>query len=93
VHRGFALIDVLQACVSFMKKWLFAQLMVFLSAQVALGAGGRISKDTKACIECHSSVHPWIVAGWRKSRMAKVTPAEALKKTDLWPPQDRRSQR
>ena len=35
-------------------------------------------EDTEACIECHRSVHPRIVAGWRESRMAKVTPVEAL---------------
>ena len=60
-----------------MKKCVFAVLMVFLSAQVALGASGRISKETKACIECHSSVHPGIVADWQRSRMAKVTPKAA----------------
>ena len=66
-----------------MKGWLFSPLMVFLSAQVVLGAGGRISEDTETCIECHSSVHPGIVADWKESRMAKVTPAEALKKRGL----------
>ncbi len=60
-----------------MKKCVFAVLMVFLSAQIALGASGRISKETKACIECHSSVHPGIVADWQRSRMAKVTPKAA----------------
>ena len=58
-----------------MKGWLLSPLMVFLSAQVVLGAGGRISEDTETCIECHSSVHPGIVADWKESRMAKVTPA------------------
>jgi hypothetical protein len=60
-----------------MKKCVFAVLMVFLSAQIALGASGRISKETKVCIECHSSVHPGIVADWQRSRMAKVTPKAA----------------
>jgi hypothetical protein len=60
-----------------MKKCVFAVLMVFLSSQIALGASGRISKETKACIECHSSVHPGIVADWQRSRMAKVTPKAA----------------
>jgi len=60
-----------------MKKCVFTVLIVFLSTQVALAAGGRISKDSKACIECHASVHPGIVADWEKSRLAKVTPMAA----------------
>lgn len=60
-----------------MKKCAFALLMVFLSTQVALGAGKRVSEETKACIECHSSVHPGIVADWQKSRMSRVTPRAA----------------
>ena len=60
-----------------MKKCVFTLLIVFLSTQVALGAGGRISKDSNACIECHASVHPGIVAAWEKSRLAKVTPMAA----------------
>jgi hypothetical protein len=60
-----------------MKKCVFAVWFIFLSAQVALGASGRISEDTKACIECHASVNPGIVADWEKGRMAKVTPRAA----------------
>ena len=60
-----------------MKKYVFAVLMVFLCTQVAFGASGRISDETKICIECHSSVNPGIVAGWQKGRMAKVTPKAA----------------
>ena len=60
-----------------MRTFLFGVLMAFLFVGVALGAGGRISKDSKACIECHASVHPGIVADWEKSRLAKVTPMAA----------------
>ncbi len=60
-----------------MKKYVFAVLMVFLCTQVAFGASGRISDESKICIECHSSVNPGIVAGWQKGRMAKVTPKAA----------------
>jgi len=65
-----------------MKRFMFFLLMIFLSAPVALGASGKISEDTEACLECHASAHPGIVADWEKSRMTKITPTEALKKTE-----------
>jgi hypothetical protein len=49
-------------------------------------AGARaavVSRATEDCIGCHAEVTPGIVADWRASRMAKVTPAEALAKGAL----------
>ena len=66
-----------------MKQFLFAFSMVFLFAQVAFGADNKVSENTQTCIECHSAIHPGIVADWKQSRMAQVTPAEVLKKTAL----------
>ena len=66
-----------------MKTCVFALLMMFLSTPGVWGSSAPISEDTEACIECHRSVHPGIVADWKKSRMAKVSTAEALKKTEL----------
>jgi len=60
-----------------MKRNILALLIVFFSAHMAVAAGGRISKKTEACISCHASVHPGIVADWGKSRMARVTPMSA----------------
>ncbi|UCG81646.1 MAG: hydroxylamine oxidase [Desulfobacterales bacterium] len=56
---------------------LLAVFVLLLSTQIALGAIIRMSEDTKECIQCHSSVHPGIVADWEKSRMARVTPRAA----------------
>ncbi len=42
-----------------------------------------ISKESKACIECHEQATPGIVADWRASRHAKITVEEALKKAPL----------
>ena len=42
-----------------------------------------ISENTEACLTCHSQLHPGIVAEWKKSRHATITPAEALKKPTL----------
>jgi len=36
-----------------------------------------VSEDTETCLICHESLHPGIVAGWRSSRHAAVTPAVA----------------
>jgi len=38
------------------------------------------SGDTEACLECHKTVSPGIVADWQKSWHAQTTPAEAIKK-------------
>jgi hypothetical protein len=58
-------------------------LMIFFLPVAVYGARAPVSEDTEACIECHSSVHPGIVADWKKSRMARVTPSEALKKKEV----------
>ena len=39
-----------------------------------------LSDDTENCLACHVSVTPGIVAGWKKSLHAKVTPVESLSK-------------
>ncbi|RPJ74136.1 MAG: hydroxylamine oxidase, partial [Desulfobacteraceae bacterium] len=38
----------------------------------------KVSEATQACIECHTLIHPGIVASWQKSRHAQMTPGEAL---------------
>ncbi len=64
-----------------MRKHVLGVFMVFVSvlvsAPMASGASGRISKQTEACLECHASVNPGIVGAWEKSRMARVTPRAA----------------
>ena len=66
-----------------MKRLIFFLLMIFLAIPVTLEASDNIGEDTEACLECHTSTHPGIVADWKKSRMTKITPAEALKKREL----------
>lgn len=39
-----------------------------------------ISPATRGCLDCHADVTPGIVADWRASRHARVTPADALKR-------------
>lgn len=42
-----------------------------------------LSDASQECADCHSVVHPGIVADWRKSRHAHVTPKDALAKPEL----------
>lgn len=42
-----------------------------------------ISDETRACLDCHSTIHPGIVSSWEKSRHSKFTPKEALEKPKL----------
>ncbi|MBE9581833.1 MAG: hydroxylamine oxidase [Proteobacteria bacterium] len=60
-----------------MKTPFFALLIVFLSVPVARGATSPISEETGACLKCHRSTDPGIVADWERSRMARVTPRVA----------------
>lgn len=46
------------------------------------GKDAPMSGATEECIGCHSTVTPDIVADWKKSRHARITPAEALKKSE-----------
>jgi hypothetical protein len=66
-----------------MKYSMFMIFLIILFAHVAIGAHGNSSEDTQICIECHSFVTPGIVAGWEKSRHAKVTPSQGLKMTGV----------
>lgn len=42
-----------------------------------------MSSETEECIGCHESLTPGIVADWRKSFHASVTPANAMKKGEM----------
>ena len=53
----------------------------FLSAVGVWAQEPRLSDDTQACLECHTMVYPGSVEDWRKGRMARITPAEAIKKS------------
>ena len=66
-----------------MKKMLLSVLVVFIWTPAALGGNAPLSEGTEACLECHRTLHPGIVADWQRSRMSRVTPAQALKKAGL----------
>jgi hydroxylamine dehydrogenase len=66
-----------------MKDYVFAGLTLLVFASSAVANGVSVSEETETCLECHATLHPGIVQEWMKSRHAKVTPAEGLKKSKL----------
>ena len=60
-----------------LNKEIFALSMILLCAQVAVGASPPISQNTEACLECHRSLNPGIVADWQRGRMGRITPMAA----------------
>ena len=60
----------------------FGMLMgaLLLSGNPEAYGAANVSEETQACLGCHETVTPGIVADWKKSRHATVSPEEALKK-------------
>ena len=65
-----------------LKSFLFWILILFLFTG-KVWAKFPISKETKICLACHQTITPGIVADWKKSLHAQITPEEALKKPPL----------
>jgi len=71
-----------------MKRWscLISIILIYICMMVKSGDAQpkpKISESTEACLTCHTTLHPGIVAEWRKSRHANVIPAEGLKRPKL----------
>ena len=71
-----------------MKEWkrLIESVLVVIVILLEINgvqAALEISENTQECLECHAVVTPGIVGDWKRSRHAGVTPAEALKKSEL----------
>ena len=58
-------------------------LVLVLICTSAAFAEAPLSEKTEACIACHATVHPGLVADWENSPHALVTPGEALKRPAL----------
>jgi len=57
---------------------LYFFLIIACSFPVAgLWAAAPVSEATQECLGCHTVIHPGIVEGWKQSRHAEVTPAQA----------------
>ncbi|MBW1784152.1 MAG: hydroxylamine oxidase [Deltaproteobacteria bacterium] len=66
-----------------MKRTFTIAAVILLLATGAWAKELPVSEDTEACLECHAMVYPGIVEDWKKSRMARVTPAQAMKKPKM----------
>ena len=66
-----------------MKGWILTLCILMSTAGMASGEEVPISDETETCIECHAISHPGMVEDWMRSRHAKITPTEALKKDKL----------
>ncbi len=56
----------------------FIIFLMSLTAGTAIGEQAPVSSATEECLECHAIYHPGIVADWRKSRHAAMTPKAAM---------------
>ena len=58
-------------------------MMILLGYGAAFGGDTPVSEATQECLDCHAVFHPGIVEGWKKSRHAAITPAEAMQADEL----------
>jgi hypothetical protein len=70
------------------KLYFFIVIWVLLGTSLFIGvikteAASLISERSQACLACHTMVSSGIVADWKRSLHAQITPAEALKKEEL----------
>jgi hypothetical protein len=66
-----------------MRNLMLVILIILFFGGVVSGEEVPISDESETCIDCHATWNPGIVGDWMRSRHAKVTPAEALKKGKL----------
>jgi hypothetical protein len=71
-----------------MKQWSYLISIILICTCMMAKPGHaqpkpKISESTEACLTCHTTLHPGIVAEWKKSRHANVIPAEGLKRPKL----------
>lgn len=64
------------------KKEVLISCVFLLFATGSWAGEPSISEDTRACLECHATVHPGRLEDWKRGRMATITPAEAMKKPE-----------
>ncbi|MFC1824417.1 multiheme c-type cytochrome [Thermodesulfobacteriota bacterium] len=63
-----------------MKRWYGILLVSLFLAYALPGICGDVpvSDATEECLSCHATIHPGIVADWRRSRHAMMTPVRAM---------------
>ena len=66
-----------------MRNLSIALALLFLFVGRGFGADKDISAATEECLSCHATATPGIVSDWKRSRHARVTPSEAVRKPKL----------
>ncbi len=66
-----------------MKRVIAFWLALFTTTAGVWASEAPVSEATKGCLECHTSLNPGIVAGWKKSRHARTTPGAALQQPKI----------
>lgn len=74
-----------------MRRGIWLHLSILIAACVIIDSGRaqdkpKLSDASETCLSCHTNATPGITADWGRSRHAKVTPGEGIKK----PPLERR---
>jgi hydroxylamine dehydrogenase len=64
-------------------EMLFVATLSFIACTPGMADEAAVSVASQDCIACHVSVTPGLVADWKKSLHARVTPAQGLKKPEL----------
>lgn len=64
-------------------KFFIGSVFLFLFFSLIAAQDLSISEQTEECLGCHESLHPGLVADWRASRHAQMTPALALEVAGL----------
>jgi hypothetical protein len=65
------------------RRFILIVFVMLLLPTLSSGEEVPVSEATQECLDCHTIFHPGIVAGWKTSRHAAITPAEALQADDL----------
>jgi len=75
---------ILGRCLGSVARTLMCSILSWcVTAHSGAATAASISPDSEACIECHVTVTPGVVADWEKSRHARVSPQEAFQKPTL----------
>ena len=51
---------------------------VMILAGLVVSEEAPVSEESQTCLECHATLHPGIVGGWKMSRHSRITTGQAL---------------
>lgn len=63
--------------------WLIISMSVIFAQQEAHSTEATVSEQSEECLGCHEVMSPGLVADWRASRHARISPEIAVEKSEL----------